>query len=191
MAKHNFLVFDIETKRRVLKEGETPYPQEETVTSWNDRTNMGISIICAKDPETLEEFTFFEEDFYKFPQLLQKTEVLVGYNSILFDRRMLHHFDLDVLFCGNYDMMQEIARVSPKKKFLKLDSLLTLNGLSKKLGDGKDAPYLYQTNRLEELKAYCLQDVRSETELFQLCLKTQPIRISETESVFPYSPHNF
>ena len=99
---------------------------------------------------------------------------LVGFNA--------HSFDLKLLAGGNSVLLEDwrsrledpyrLLREHTQEQGLKLDNLLRINGLAAKLGDGLLAVRLWKAGRLDELRAYCRQDV---DQLARLTLLSQVV----------------
>lgn len=164
-----YLIYDIETKRRVQKIGETGFPGEVFASSWGDRRGMGISVLCAKDFDTGEVRVYTEEDVTEFVKWANTYEYVVGYNILGFDNKMLEVFSEVPLSAKAVDLMLAIAGVNPDRgKRVKLSQVLEENNLPSKTLDGAHAPYLYQSGGFTKVINYCLEDVRLEEMLFRL-----------------------
>jgi len=114
--------------------------------------------------------SFFEEDLDELFPLLEKADVLIGYNIDGFDIPALAPYytgEIDTL--PTLDIMDRI-----KKSFghrIALDSVAKETLGVGKSGNGLDAIEYYKTHQLEKLKEYCLQDVRVTRDVYDYGLK--------------------
>jgi hypothetical protein len=184
-----YLVYDLESRKRVLGKDEIARPGEIYASSWADRTDQGISVLCTLNPITGEERTFYLEDLAEFSAYASSFSMLVGYNIKSYDDKMIEAHGYPVSHVKRYDLMHEIRVGNPdKSKALKLNKVLELNKLPTKKFDGIDAPWLWQQGRIEELTNYCLEDVRLEGALFTKILENFVIYTTPEDAFNPRHP---
>lgn len=127
------------------------------------------------DYETGEEIDAWENDFDKIRELLFKTDLIIGYNVISFDIPVLARTlgsetnDLPML-----DLMVAANRAIGFRP--KLNNLANATLGRGKLGSGSDAGIYYAEGRLDDLKKYCLEDVRLTRDLYDYGLKNGKIK---------------
>lgn len=157
----------------VVYDLETCKSADEVEGGWNNLAGMGISCGAAYSYDSDTYGIFDQKNMGDLVDLLNSARVIVGFNIIEFDNRLLRS-------CGFYlkpeselksfDLLRLSRRSAdsePYEKGFKLYEHLMACGLMAKLGDGKDAPKLYGEGHFSALHTYCLQDVRCERALFE------------------------
>jgi len=115
-----------------------------------------------------------ENELHKVEQRLKLADLIVGFNIIDFDMRVLGPYLLcDVRPFKVLDLMQEIAKVRGHRVSLQSVAQATLH--DSKSGSGFDAIQLYKDGRMDDLKKYCLDDVRITKAVFDYGLKHKHI----------------
>lgn len=151
----NIVVFDIETK----------YAFDE-VGGRNNFTNLGISVLGSFD-YLKGEFAIYEENELSiFEKRLEQGPLLVGFNSRRFDTPILQkHIRLDLKKIPQLDIMEELVKVLGHRVSLESVARATLG--EGKSGTGMDAIHFWRQGKIEELKKYCLDDVRITRDIFE------------------------
>jgi hypothetical protein len=115
-------------------------------------------------------------DLEAFGVMCDDADMLIAHHGIGFDLKVLAGvFSVDRVAAWGAKMLDTCVvtrRVS-------LKALLACNDLGGKLGDGCDAPGLWQDGRIDELVAYCRRDVEALCDLWGLR------RIKSPKSDFP------
>lgn len=134
---------------------------------WHDFEGMGIAVIGAYDSVEDAFRVFCRDNFTDFWGLAMDQDLLVGFNNIGFDNRLLATlgFDFDRLPC--FDLMRAVwdgAGLAPTydagtHKGLSLDNLARANTGYCKSGDGAMAPVNWQQGHVGTVVDYCLTDV--------------------------------
>jgi len=153
--RHNIVVYDIETKAAF-----------DDVGGRENFRDLGISVLGAYDYRTGAFSVYEESEIGRFADRLRDRPLLVGFNSRRFDTPILQayiRFDLGRL--PQLDIMEEIARSVGHR--VSLDSVAKATLGSGKSGTGLEAIRLYREGRIEELKRYCLDDVRITRDLYE------------------------
>jgi hypothetical protein len=185
----NYLVYDLESRKRVLGKDEAVRPGEIYARSWGDRTDQGISVLCTMEPVTGIKKVFMLEDLAQFSAYASGFDMLVGYNIKAYDDKMIEAHGYALPYIKRYDLMHEIRVGNPDgKKSLKLDTVLQLNNLPAKRFSGADAPWLWQQGRIKELTQYCLEDVELESALFNKILNSEVIYTTPNDAFCPKHP---
>lgn len=164
----NVVVYDCEIKKPV--DGKT--------VTWETHHLMGISVACLFDYRTGDFSVYLEDNLPELAHRLNQADLVVAFNQINFDNRLLRASGLDLKpdsQLKNYDMLVESRRSigwSDGMQFprgMKLDDHLeaTFGKASMKTADGADAPGMYQRGEMGRLISYCLADVARERKLFE------------------------
>lgn len=172
----NAVVYDTEIKKAILGKNEERIPNVEYCQGWRDFGNMGISCLCAHDLAADRLHVFMDDNLAVFGELLTGTDLVVTFNGIGFDNRLLEAHGIIVPGEKNYDILAEAWKadgLDPTQfNFAThggygLDALCEANGIGKKTGHGAKAPVWYQHGKLGQLISYCLADVALTVELFR------------------------
>lgn len=162
----NIVVYDLEIKK----------PISECKGGWTGYEEMGISVGACFDYRSSRHHIFMDDNIAQLVGRLNEADTLVvAFNHIGFDNPLLRGngfaLNLDETL-RNYDMLhvsRKGAGLEPNARVggFKLDDHLEALRLPKKLGDGADAPGLWQKKAIGALADYCLNDVFSERALFE------------------------
>jgi len=151
----DILVFDIETKKSFEEAGGR-----------DKLDQLGISVLGAYSYQRDRYFAFEEHELDKFKEWLKPAGLLIGFNIKSFDLPVLEPY----LAVSSYnlaflDLMDDV--VSSAGFRLSLDNLAGHTIGAKKTADGLQALRWYKEGKIEEIKKYCLQDVRVTKELYE------------------------
>lgn len=153
------LVIDIETKNSFADVGG-----QENVGK------LDISFVGVYSYNQDKYFSFFEHQLDDLAKLIQKAGLIVGFSINRFDIPVLEkHCSFNIYAVPRLDILDEIELAIGQR--ISLDTLAKTN-----LGIGKthhslEAIKLYKDGNLEELKNYCLNDVKITKELYDLAKK--------------------
>jgi len=151
----NIIVFDIETKNAFGDVGGR-----------DGLTKLEISVLGAYDYDSEEFRTYEESELPQFANRLSRSPLLVGFNSRRFDTPILQKympFELGKL--TQLDIMEEITNALGHRVSLGSVAKATLG--KGKIASGLEAIEFWRTGRMEELKRYCLDDVRITRDIFE------------------------
>ncbi|MBN1283218.1 MAG: ribonuclease H-like domain-containing protein [Proteobacteria bacterium] len=151
----NIVVFDIETKDAFGDVGGREWLQR-----------LEISVLGAFDYSTGEYAVYEEGELAAFAERLSMRPLLVGFNSRRFDTPILQRYmPFDVSRLAQLDIMEEMAKALGHR--VGLDSVARATLGAGKSGSGLEAIRLWREGMIEELKRYCLDDVRITREVFE------------------------
>lgn len=161
------IVYDCEIVK-AIKGKEAIVPGIEYCQGWKDFPGMGISVIGVYDFEADQTRVFLEDNFQDFQTLVDRTDLIIGYNSIGFDNQLVAAHGISIPKSKNYDILVEIwkgAGLGPEFRYpshvgFSLDKIceLTLPNV-RKSGHGAFAPILWQQGKRGQVIDYCLNDV--------------------------------
>jgi DEAD/DEAH box helicase domain-containing protein len=161
------ITFDIETANWI------------TDTGSNDPADLTIAIVCIHDSETGEYSSYLENELPKLWPILERADLLIGYNSDHFDIPLLNkYYPGDLAKIKSLDIMVEVQKSLGRR--LKLDTLAegTLN--DKKLGGkGGQSVVWWRNGEVEKVREYCIQDVKLTRDLFDYALKNGILKYKE------------
>jgi DEAD/DEAH box helicase domain-containing protein len=162
------VVYDLEIKHAV----------DGKVVTWTSFDRMGISVGVAYDYRTGDFRVYFDDDIRELVDQLHSAKLIVGFNHIRFDNRLLRGTGLPLKpdsELQNYDIKvasQYAMGWRPGDKFpsgLKLDNHLEgmFGKAAMKTGDGALAPELFHQKKWGKLTSYCIADVRRTCMVFE------------------------
>lgn len=126
---------------------------------------------------------FFESEFDELKKMLEQPCLLVGFSSNRFDLPILSRA-LNLVFDKHpkVDLCEEIEVRTGRR--VGLNTLALVNLGRGKTGHGTEAPALFAEGRTEELKEYCLNDVKLTKELYDLVRSQKFLKIPKQESIY-------
>lgn len=164
------VVFDIETSNIFADVGK------------NDPALLNLSVIGIYESETGKYSTFLQEELKNLWPILEKADLLIGYNSLHFDLPLLNkYYSGDLSKIQHIDLLKEIRDVYGRR--MKLDQVAegTLN--TKKSGHGLQAITWWKNGEIEKVKSYCLDDVKITKEIYEYALANKKIKFTEGGTV--------
>jgi len=149
------VVFDIETQREFAEVGGA-----------HNRHLLGVAVIGCYDSADQQFRTFLEHETLAFGNVLRQADLVVGFNSNHFDLPVLQpYLPFDTSKIPSLDLMAELERVLGHR--VSLDSCAEATLGTKKSGDGLQAIRWFREGKIEEVKRYCLDDVRITRDLYE------------------------
>ncbi|MEK7655461.1 MAG: ribonuclease H-like domain-containing protein [Patescibacteria group bacterium] len=156
------VVLDIETKNTF-----------QDIGSYN-ASLLSISVIGCYFYETDTFETFFEEDLPKLWPRLERSDRIIGFNLFGFDYPCMQtYYTGDLMKLPTIDILKEIEKRIGFR--VKLDIVAQATIGTGKSGHGLQAVEFWKKGQLEELKSYCLQDVRVTRDVYEYALDKQEI----------------
>ncbi len=151
----NIIVFDIETKDAFSDVGGRDL-----------FANLEISVLGAYDYLDGEFHIYEERELTRFAERLSKRPMIVGFNSRRFDTPILQKYiRFDLTDLHQLDIMEEITKELGHR--VSLDSVAKATLSAGKSGSGLEAIRLWREGKMDELKRYCLDDVRLTRDIFE------------------------
>ncbi len=141
----------------------------------SDPADLQIAIVCTHDSETGLYQSFLESELPDLWRILERTDMLVGYNSDHFDIPLLNkYYPGDLTRIKSLDLMKKVSDVLGRR--LKLDSLAEATLGEKKIASGSQSLQWWRAGEVEKVRAYCLKDVEITRKLFDYALEKGAIR---------------
>ena len=149
------VVFDLETQLSAAEVG-----------GWNKTSLMRVSCGVAWDSREDRFITYFEDQIDELIGLLRRADLVVGFNVIGFDYRVLRGYSrYDFRKLKTLDILREVhAHLNYR---VSLDSLAAATFNAVKTGDGLQALHWWKQGRLDLIEEYCRQDVQLTRDLFR------------------------
>ena len=157
MASPRIIVLDLETQKSFKEVGKSKAQSLD---------KLKVSVVGIYDSSRDEFVSYEENQMMALEQHLRSADLLIGFNIIRFDLPVLAPYlfmpleNLPVL-----DLLEDIETARGHRA--SLDSIARPTLQQHKSGNGADALVLFKENRMEELKRYCLDDVRLTKEIYE------------------------
>ena len=180
------IVLDVETKRTFEDVGGY-FPEK-----------LGVSYVglCIRENmhDQGEMLGFFEDELPKLFSLLEKAELLIGFNIRGFDLETLRPY-----YSGSIEAFQVLDLLERIKDAVghrvSLDAVATQTLGTSKIGHGLDAIRYFNNKEFDKLAEYCLKDVEITRDVYDVGRRTGKIkftnkwnRLIETAVDFSFSP---
>ena len=147
-------VLDIETRRSA-----------EQVGGWNRAEKMGVSCAILYDSQKDSYQEYFQEDIERLCQDLTQFDLIVGFNIIPFDYKVLSGLsDFNFSSLPTLDILLKIHERLGYR--LSLDHLASETLGCQKSADGLMALKWWEQGEIDKIVAYCRQDVQVTKDLY-------------------------
>lgn len=153
MPPRNVVVFDVETQKSFSEVGKS------------NLQKLKISVLGLYDYQSEQYKVYEEKELIQVEKRFQEVELIVGFNIRRFDMPVLQpYFFSPIENFPVLDLLDDIETFRGHRASLESIAVPTLG--KHKSGSGRDAITLFKENRIEELKSYCLDDVRLTKEIY-------------------------
>lgn len=141
-------------------------------------TDLELTICCIHDSETDSYDSFLKEDLPRLWQILEHTDMLVGYNSDHFDIPVLNkYYPGDLTKIRSLDLLKEISNSLGRR--VRLDSVAEGTLGTKKSGSGLQAIQWWKEGNIKKLREYCLKDVEITKKVYDYALANGSLKFKE------------
>jgi DEAD/DEAH box helicase domain-containing protein len=170
------LVFDIETQNFFTDPG----------VGWDNFAALKISVVGVYSYAQDKYFAFEENEMEKLARLFADAKRIVGFSMNSYDVLVLNNYFQklknsaqapNLWSMERVDLLADIELVAHQK--ISLSRLAEANLGVKKDRHGSEAGALYREGKMDELKEYCLKDVRLTKELYDLSRKQNFLMIPD------------
>jgi DEAD/DEAH box helicase domain-containing protein len=127
---------------------------------------LKISVVGVYDYSVNEYITFEEDELERLEEMLKRADLLIGFNINRFDIPVLQPYvSFPLSQVPVLDIMEDVVGALGYR--LSLENLSRATLQKGKSGHGLEAVRLFREGKMEELKSYCLDDVRLTRELYE------------------------
>ena len=152
------IVFDVETSNLFQDVGSS------------NPADLSISLLAIYDSLEDKYSSFIESEFPSLWPILEKADLLIGYNSNHFDIPLLNkYYSGDLTKIKSVDLLEEIRKVIGRR--VRLDQVAQGTLEISKSGHGLQALEWWKKGEIEKVRAYCIDDVKITKELYDYALK--------------------
>lgn len=151
------ITFDIESISDSMVRGHIDVNEQE------------LTVVAIHDSETGEYSSYFREDLPKLWSIMERADLLIGFNSDSFDIPLLNrYYPGDLSHIRSLDLLSEVQKVLGRR--IRLQALAEATLKRGKTGDGLKAGDLWRDGKKEKVAEYCIEDVRLTRELYDYAL---------------------
>lgn len=151
------ITFDIESVSDSLVRGRVDVSEQE------------LTVVAIHDSETGEYSSYTREELHKLWPVLERADMLIGFNSDSFDIPLLNrYYPGDLSHIRSLDLMSEVQKVLGRR--VRLQSLAEATLGKGKTGDGMQAMEWWKEGKFEQVREYCVEDVRLTRALYDYAL---------------------
>jgi DEAD/DEAH box helicase domain-containing protein len=160
------ITFDIETKAASAVRGRL------------DVNELELTVVGVHDSESGEYTSYFKDELPRLWPIMERADMLIGYNSDSFDIPLLNrYYPGDLSKIRSLDLMVEVQKVLGRR--LRLDSLARATLGRGKTGDGLKAVDWWAEGEYEKVREYCIEDVRLTRELYEYAMKHGAVKYKD------------
>jgi len=147
-------------------------------TGFSAVTDLSIAIVCVHDSETDTYTSYLETELPHLWPILERTDILVGYNSDHFDVPLLNkYYPGDLTKIKSLDIMKEVYETLGRR--LKLDAIAEGTLGEKKSASGSQSLQWWRAGEIDKVRQYCLKDVEITKRIFDHALEQGGIKYRE------------
>jgi len=149
------LVFDLETLRSA-----------DEVGGWGNIHKMGMACGVVHDSVDNESTVYDEKDAAQLVEHLKRGDLVVGFNQIRFDYRVLTAYSpVDFSRLPSFDILLDLDRILGHR--VKLNSVVAATLGDAKSADGMQSLQWVKEGKLDLVREYCKKDVEVTRRLFE------------------------
>jgi hypothetical protein len=164
------IVFDIETRNFFHDVGSS------------DPAALDIAVVGVYDSETDTYASYLQEELNQLWPILERADMLIGYYSEHFDLPLLNkYYPGDLSNIKHLDILKEIRKQYGRG--MKLDKLAEGTLKTNKSGDGFDAVRWWREGKIDEVRKYCLDDVKITKEVYDYAIAHQKLFFKEGSQI--------
>ena len=147
-----------------------------------DVAEQELTVVGIHDSETGEYSSYLKEDLPKLWAILERTDMLVGFNSDSFDIPLLNrYYPGDLTKIKSLDLLTEVYKSLGRR--IRLDSLAKATLGRGKTGEGLKAMDWWREGLFDKVRKYCIEDVRLTRELYEYALKHKSMKYKDLREV--------
>jgi len=171
--ENDIVIYDIETQETFQEIGG------------RDPKKLHISIIGMCSTNERSFFSYTEDELGTFWRRLERCRQVVGFNNKGFDDQVCAAYFPEMIKVPSFDILEVVYKSLGFR--VKLDNLAMATLGEGKSGDGLKAIQLYREGKIEELRSYCLDDVRITRDIYTRGMQTGRLSYKDLTGVKEFS----
>lgn len=147
-----------------------------------DVNEQELTVVGIHDSDTGEYSSFFKEELHKLWPILERADMLIGFNSDSFDIPLLNrYYPGDLSHMRSLDLLSEVQKVLGRR--IRLQALAEATLGRGKSGDGLKAGDWWREGKRDKVAQYCIEDVRITRELYDYALANGVLKYKDLRDV--------
>lgn len=147
-----------------------------------DFSNLEVTIACIHDSETDAYKSFLKPELDQLWPILERADLIVGYNSDHFDIPILNkYYPGDLSKIRSLDLLKEVKNALGRR--LKLDGIVEATLGKKKSGNGLEAVRWWAEGKVEKVRQYCIDDVRLTKDIYEYAKKNGSLKYRDFDGI--------
>ncbi len=164
------ITFDIESISDSVVRGRIDVAEQE------------LAVVAIHDSQTGEYSSYFKGELSKLWPILERADVLIGFNSDAFDIPLLNrYYPGDLSHMRSLDLMVEVQKILGRR--IRLQALAEATLGRGKSGDGLMAGDWWKNGEKEKVREYCIDDVRLTRELYDYALANGVLKYKDLRDI--------
>ncbi len=141
-----------------------------------------LTVACIHDSSTGEFSSFYMEELPKLWPILERADVIIGYNTEHFDLPILNKYYVgDLTKIRSIDLLKEVQQVLGRR--LRLDNIAEATLDRHKTGSGMQGVQWWKNGEHEKVRDYCIEDVRITRDLYDYALANKSLKYKDYDGV--------
>ena len=147
-----------------------------------DVSEQELTVVAIHDSETGQYSSYVKEELPSLWPILERADLLIGFNSDTFDIPLLNrYYPGDLTHIRSLDIMSEVQKVLGRRLRLQVLAEATLG--KGKTGDGFKASEWWKEGKTQEVRDYCIEDVRLTRELYDYAILHGALKFKDLRDV--------
>jgi DEAD/DEAH box helicase domain-containing protein len=164
------ITFDIESISDSLVRGRVDVNEQE------------LTVVGIHDSDTNEYSSYLKNELHKLWPILERADMLIGFNSDTFDIPLLNrYYPGDLTRIRSLDLLAEVYKTLGRR--IRLQSLAEATLGRGKSGDGLKAGEWWKEGKFDKVREYCIEDVRLTRELYDYALKNGILKFKDLRDI--------
>jgi hypothetical protein len=150
----------------------------ETQNFFNDVERIDLALVAIYEYENDKYSSYLENELHKLWPILERAELLIGFNSDHFDIPVLNkYYSGDLTKIKSLDILKEIKDAYGRR--MKLDQLAEGTLGKNKSGHGLEVLKWWKDGEVEKIRQYCVDDVKITKEIYDYALANNKLLFKE------------
>ncbi|MFA6278646.1 MAG: ribonuclease H-like domain-containing protein [Candidatus Paceibacterota bacterium] len=164
------LTFDIESISNSAVRGHIDVNEQELI------------VVGVHDSLTGEYMSYIKEELPMLWPIIENADMLIGFNSDSFDIPLLNrYYPGNLSHIRSLDLLSEVQKVLGRR--IRLQSLAEATLGKGKSGDGLKAGEWWREGKKDQVREYCIEDVRLTRELYDYALKHGVLKYKDLRDI--------
>ena len=147
-----------------------------------DVNEQELTVVAIHDSETGAYSSYFKDELSKLWPVLERADMLIGFNSDTFDIPLLNrYYPGDLSHLRSLDLLAEVQKVLGRR--VRLQSLAEATLGKGKKGDGLKASEWWKEGKKDKVAEYCIEDVRLTRELYDYAMEHGVLKYKDLNTI--------